>query len=104
MFLFNKVPTISVSELADKLKEKPVIIDVRETDEFTSGHIPGARHVPLRKIDAYQGVKDKPIYLVCHSGMRSKQAASILIKGGYQAVNVKGGMMLWQGARKGGKN
>lgn len=104
MFLFNKVPTISASDLADKLAEKPMIIDVRETDEFVSGHIPGARHVPLRKIDTYKGSKETPIYLVCHSGMRSKQAASLLIKRGYQAVNVKGGMMLWQGARKGGKN
>lgn len=104
MFLFNKVPTISVSDLADKLVEKPVIIDVRETDEFVSGHIPGAKHLPLRKIETFKGSKDQPVYVVCHSGMRSKQAASVLIKSGYQAVNVKGGMMLWQGARKGGKN
>ena len=38
---------------------------------------------------------DKPIYLICHSGARSKRGAKLLQQKGYEAISVKGGMMAW---------
>lgn len=100
MFLFKKVATISGNDLAGLLSQRPTIIDVREKNEFASGHIPGAKNVPLGKINQFQEQVTGKLYVVCHSGMRSKQAATTLIAKGYEAVNLKNGMMGWNGPVK----
>lgn len=102
MFLFKSVPSVSQVELAELLKKKITLIDVREPHEFQQGHIPGAKNVPLSTVSNYQTTD--PVYVICHSGMRSKQGASQLIQKGIEAYNVKGGMMSWTGTVKGGKN
>ena len=99
---FKKTPTISTKDLENKIAEKPQIIDVREPHEFRSGHIPGAKNVPLGKVAQY--IPSGKTYVVCQSGMRSKQATKALLKQGYDVVNVRGGMMSWTGVKKGGKN
>lgn len=99
--LFKSIPTISTKELANKLPEKPQIIDVREPNEFVSGHIPGAKNVPLGKIGSYTP-KGK-VYVICQSGGRSKNAAKTLEAKGFDVVNVSGGMSAWSGATRGGK-
>lgn len=98
---FLKISSISTKDLEKKLVEKPQIIDVRETHEFQGGHIPGAKNVPLDKIANY-APKGKT-YVICQSGLRSKKASKLLTKKGYDVVNVRGGMMSWGGAKKGGK-
>lgn len=75
MFLFNKVATISTAELTECLSQKPVIIDVREKDEFARGHIPGAKNIPLGELDQYQGKKTK-VYVVCQSGCAANKGRS----------------------------
>lgn len=100
MFLFKKVNTISANELTGLLKERPMIIDVREKDEFAGGHIPGAKNIPLGTIDRFDEKITDKVYVVCHSGMRSKQATTILVSKGYDAVNLKNGMMGWNGPIK----
>ena len=67
---FKKTPTISTTELENKLSEKPQIIDVREPHEFKIGHIPGAKNIPLAKVSTY--TPKGQVYLVCQSGMRNK--------------------------------
>lgn len=96
MFLFNKVATINANELVECLSQKPLIIDVREKEEFAGGHIPGAKNIPLGELDQYKGKKTK-VYVVCQSGMRSKQGATLLNAKGYEAVNLKHGMIGWNG-------
>jgi rhodanese-related sulfurtransferase len=98
---FRRMPSISTKELNEILNEKPLIIDVRTLGEFKDNHIPGAKNVPLDTIHTYQP-KQKG-YVICTSGMRSKQASKILSKKGYDVVNVKGGMRKWNGPTKGGK-
>lgn len=98
---FKTVPSISTSELEKNLAEKPVIIDVRETHEFQGGHIPGAKNVPLGKIASYTPAGKT--YVICQSGMRSKKASKLLMKQGYDVVNVRGGMSSWTGTKRGGK-
>lgn len=101
MFFFKSVPSISTKELEQKLKQKPFILDVREPYEFQGGHIPGAKNIPLGKIASYN--TDKPVFVICQSGMRSKRAAKQLLAKGIEVTNVSGGMSSWSGPTKGGK-
>ena len=101
MLFFNKIPSIKTAELEKLLSDRPQIIDVREPNEFKSGHIPGAKNVPLKKISAYTP-KGKA-YIICQSGMRSKRASKLLKDKGCDIVNVKGGMSAWSGTVRGGK-
>lgn len=95
---FTKIKSVTTDELQSVLKEKPVILDVREPHEFKNGHIPGAKNVPLGTIGTY--TEKGPVYVICASGGRSTQATKKLTKMGVDATNVKGGMMMWKGARK----
>lgn len=81
-------------------KDKHVLIDVREPGEVKQGYIPGALNIPLSSMGRRLAEipKDRPIYLYCRSGMRSKQAARILTKNGFIDVShLKGGIMAWRG-------
>ena len=72
------------------LTREALIIDVRMTGEFKTGHIAGAINIPLELIDAKLSQVtdfDKPIVLCCVSGMRSSVAARKLRKAGIEAVN-----------------
>lgn len=99
---FKRTPTISTNELERQLSDKPQIIDVREPSEFRAGHIPGAKNVPLGKVDRY--TPKGRTYVICQSGIRSKRAAKVLLKQGHDVINVRGGMMSWTGAKRGGKS
>ena len=69
------------------------IVDVREFDEYVSGHIPGAVHIPLSVIPLRFSELDKDVtqYLICEAGGRSAQAASYLEQQGFNVVNIAGG-------------
>ncbi len=69
------------------------IIDVREHDEYVSGHIPGAVHIPLSTIPVRQNEidKSKTHYLICEVGGRSGQAGRFLEDQGFNVVNIAGG-------------
>lgn len=90
--------SITAAELEDILaKKKITLLDVREPNEYRGGHIKSARNFPLQDIHTYQGKKAEPVYVICQSGMRSKRAASVLSQKGYEAINIKGGMMSYKG-------
>ena len=74
-----------------------ILVDVREVDEFASGHIPGAINVPLSMITSTALPKDKPLFLYCLRGTRSKQAAGILKRMGYTVKSI-GGISGYKGA------
>jgi rhodanese family protein len=65
--------------------------------EFRRGHIKEAKNVPLSQIGQFSPANEETIYVICHSGMRSKMAAKKLKKKGYDVVNVRGGMSAWTG-------
>src|SRR3954451_6281355 len=79
-----------------------VLVDVRETDEFSGGHIPGAKHVPKSylesRIEAAVPDHDKHVILYCASGNRSALAAKTLADElGYSNVeSMRGGITLWK--------
>ncbi|MEB3101984.1 rhodanese-like domain-containing protein [Ferviditalea candida] len=90
-FIYSRfAPTKGLKTLKDpdfqkELQQKDnFLADVREPHEYQRGHIQGAVNIPLsqlrNRINDFPN--DKPIYLYCQSGMRSKQAAKILSKSG----------------------
>ncbi len=91
------IKEISVTELASALEAGARVIDVREIDEYTSGHVPGATHIALGTVpdhvDAFRG--DGPTYIVCRSGARSMRACEFLAEQGVETVNVAGGTLDW---------
>ena len=78
-----------------------LILDVRRTDEFAAGHIPGAINVANESIGTDEipelPEKDQLILVYCRSGNRSKQAARKLAALGYTNVVEFGGIMDWPG-------
>jgi rhodanese-related sulfurtransferase len=78
------------------------IIDVREPHEFIGelGHVPGAALVPLSSVLAQAAGwnKDEPLLVVCRSGGRSANAAQVLTRLGFKAMNMLGGMLAWNAA------
>ncbi len=83
--------------------EKAVVIDVCEPNEFASGHVGGARNVPLgqleKQLEATVKNKQLPLILVCASGMRSGRALAVAKKLGYEnAYSLAGGMGAWRAA------
>lgn len=78
-----------------------IILDVRRSDEFADGHIPGAINVANESIgaEAPDKLPDKNqlIYVYCRSGNRSKQAAEKLVALGYTNIVEFGGIIDWTG-------
>ena len=90
----------AVNDLAAEVEAKTLnLIDVREADEFASGHLPGAINLPLSDfLERYEELdKDKPYYIICRSGARSAQACAFLEEDGYDVTNVAGGTSAWLG-------
>ncbi len=95
----TRVREISVRELA-RLKEFPVIVDVREEEEFSTGHIEGARNVSRAELELIAStiIPDlaSPIVVYCARGSRGALAADSLQKLGYRNVfSLKGGLSGW---------
>lgn len=93
---------VTVQEVQQILaaKEPITLIDVREADELETGKIPGVIHIPLGLLEfKLQDLsKDTSYIMVCRSGARSGRATQFLESHGYQAKNMIGGMMNWDGA------
>lgn len=84
-------------------REKAVVIDVSETEEFAAGHVGGAKNVPLGQLEERLPtvVKNKalPLVLVCASGARANRAVGIAKKLGYEnAQAMAGGLKAWREA------
>ena len=96
MFFFNRT---NINDAVEECRKTPgaVLMDVREADEFRSGHIPGAVNMPLSVIDQVTLPKDKPIFVYCLRGTRSKRAVSRLKRMGYQNVKSIGGIASYKG-------
>ncbi len=74
-----------------------VLLDVREADEFQSGHIPGAVNLPLSRIRQASLDKSTPIFAYCLRGTRSRQAVGELKRMGYPRVKSIGGITQYKG-------
>ena len=93
-------------------REEALVVDVREAHEYAVGHLPDARNIPLKDLQArvseLEPHKDKPLILVCASGVRSGQGCAQLQKLGFTRLkNLDGGIHAWEKAglpiKRGGK-
>ncbi|WP_282939944.1 rhodanese-like domain-containing protein [Paenibacillus sp. RC67] len=94
--------TLTTDLFQQELKDNPsaLLVDVREPGEVKQGYIPGAVNIPLSQLSRRWGEipRDKSVYLYCRSGMRSKQAARVLLKNGLHDVShLQGGVAAWKG-------
>jgi molybdopterin/thiamine biosynthesis adenylyltransferase/rhodanese-related sulfurtransferase len=98
----SQIDEIDPSKVRELIGEGVAIVDVRETEEFASGHLPGAKHVPRSYLETrIEGVvadRDAQIVLYCQSGNRSAYGARTLEEDlGYTNVaSMTGGITLWK--------
>ncbi|MDM7322032.1 MAG: rhodanese-like domain-containing protein [Gammaproteobacteria bacterium] len=99
--LTRKYAEISPTEAARMMShEEPLLLDVREINEYREGHLRDAKHIPLgqlgSKIDQLTSWKDKPVIIYCRTGNRSGVACNLLAKHGFTKLyNLAGGIMAW---------
>jgi rhodanese-related sulfurtransferase len=84
-------------------REEALVLDVRETNEWSSGHIPNARHIALGQLEKHiselEKFKGRPVIVCCASGNRSSSACGSLKRAGFERVfNLSGGLGAWTGA------
>ena len=102
-----EIATITPKEVEDRRRagRSVTLIDVRTPAEFREVHAEAARSVPLDVLDPATlaesriGASDEPLYLICRSGSRARQACEKLRAAGCtHVVNVEGGMVAWERA------
>ena len=96
--MFARKPSITPEQaLAGVARRELVLVDVRQATELRHGRVHGAVNIPLGQLRARlcELENDRPIAFLCHSGTRSSRATGIAIKAGYEAVNVRGGVIAW---------
>lgn len=82
-----------------RLRAGALLLDVREPDEWTAGHVAGARHIPLGQIEERLGElpSDREIIVICRSGRRSAKAQDTIEAAGLgPVVNLAGGILAWE--------
>jgi len=95
------IPQLTAGELAARRADpsRPVeVLDVRAESEWTSGHIPGVRNIPLGTLPDHLAELDRetPLVLQCQGGGRSSVAASLLRSHGFRnVINLQGGFRGW---------
>jgi rhodanese-related sulfurtransferase len=98
--------TVSPQQLRDAVQAGQAVelIDVRTPVEFREVHVSFARNVPLDRLEAAKPADGRhgaspPLYVICRSGNRSKQACEKLVAAGYtNVINVEGGTQAWDEA------
>jgi len=92
---------LSASEAKEKMQNNPdvIILDVRNRNEFLSGHIPGALLLPefeiAENVDTILPDTNALILVYCRSGVRSRNAVVLLVSLGYTNVYDFGGIINW---------
>ena len=102
--LADWTPVTTADALYDNLNDgdtsnDPFILSVRSPDDYAKGHIPGAYNIPWREIADPENLShlptDRQIVVYCYTGHTGQVGATILRLLGYDAVNLKYGIMGW---------
>lgn len=97
--LNGRMTPFYAEQVADLDLNKVTLLDVRTTDEYAGGSIPGAANLPLDDLREKLGSlpKNKPLYVFCQIGLRGYLASRILLQNGFSEVyNLSGGYRLWR--------
>lgn len=92
------IPEIDIEELATRLADGQPLLDVRQPDEYTEAHVPGAVLIPLDQLPQRMAEVPNPVLVICRSGGRSMAASQLLAEQGIAATNVAGGTLAWIGS------
>jgi rhodanese-related sulfurtransferase len=94
------MPEVTPTDAKPLIDDGAQLVDVRTEDEFTAGHIPGARHVPLPDLRSEAAGLDqaRPVVVYCRSGDRSGVAADAFAASGWDAHSIEGGLLAWSEA------
>ena len=95
---FARKPSITPEQAAAAVARRElVLVDVREPAELRGGRVRGAVNIPLGQLRArvHELERGRQLGFLCHSGARSSRATGIALKAGYDAVNVRGGVIAW---------
>jgi rhodanese-related sulfurtransferase len=89
-----QIPAVDVTT-AHERGPGVALLDVREPDEWSDAHAPGAHHLPLGDLALERLPAAETVYVICRSGNRSAMATQALVEAGIDAHNVDGGMISW---------
>jgi rhodanese-related sulfurtransferase len=97
----NELGTLDATRLMNQAGT--LVLDIRDEKDFASGHLPRARHIPLKelsnRVEEIGKYKDKPVIVTCKSGTRAGAATRLLRNAGFNAVyQLKGGLAAWEQA------
>jgi rhodanese-related sulfurtransferase len=97
----NEIGTLEATRLMNQ--GVTLVLDVRDAADYASGHVPKARHIPLKdlskRMDEIGKYKDKPVIVTCRGGARAGAASRFLRQAGFKTVyQLKGGLGAWQQA------
>ena len=97
----SEISTLEATRLMNQ--GSTLVLDVRDGTDFASGHLPRARHIPLRelskRVEEIVKYKDKPVIVTCRGAARAASAARLLKRAGFTNVyQLKGGVAAWQQA------
>jgi rhodanese-related sulfurtransferase len=91
----DQVPSVQPSEVAARVAEGWMLLDVRTDDEWAEGRIAGSVHIPMDQLMQRLDEVDDRVVCVCAVGARSARVAQFLDGQGYEAVNLDGGVYAW---------
>jgi rhodanese-related sulfurtransferase len=91
------VDEVEADAAADLAEEGALLLDVREDDEWSAGHVAGSVHISMGELGARLGElpTDRRIVAVCRTGARSGAVTDALTGRGYDVVNLAGGLQGW---------
>lgn len=97
----KQVGVVQATQLSNR--SNALFLDIRDTADYQSGHIPDSVHVPLKELDKRAAelakYRDRPVIAYCRSGNRSNSAGATLKKIGFENIyNLAGGISAWQSA------
>ena len=101
-----EITTVSASAFQQEIAAPQAqVLDVRDSSEFSEGHIDGAANINVASPQFLNEAKkmlrkDKPVYVYCRGGRRSMEAAKELANDGYNVVNLDGGIIGWEAEGK----
>lgn len=102
--LLSKYKRVSPMEATALINHNDaIVLDIRESHEYSSGHIAESVHIPLAKLTSRLGEleahKDKPVIVLCRTGSRATSACNSLVRNGFgQVYALQGGLAEWEGA------
>lgn len=101
---FRKFKAVSPIEATGLInRQDAVVLDIRDSHEYNSGHIVDSIHIPLAKLPTrlkeLESHKSKPIIVMCRTGTRTTPACNSLVKNGFEQVySLHGGLVEWEAA------